>query len=42
MSKNLKVIIIIPTLNMNNFNIKFIWKHLISIFEIIINLIQFF
>jgi len=42
MSKSLKVIVIIPTLNTNNFNIKFVWKILRIIFEIIINLLQFF
>jgi hypothetical protein len=42
MSKSLKVILIISTLDTNNSHIKFIWKCLSLIFEIIRNLIQFF
>ncbi len=43
MNKNLKVILMIPTLNKKkNSNIKFIWNFLSSIFEITIDLANFF
>jgi hypothetical protein len=41
MNKNLKIILIIYK-HITNFNIKFIWKLLSGIFEIVISLIFFF